>query len=112
VSGISTEFRVITPGRLRKLTESAAAAGLEHILSQRDLAALESSPVNIARVIRKERCGPLRPHYFINVVVQQPDSTLGEPLGIVVDILPADWDALPTVAEFDRELDVIGGALG
>jgi hypothetical protein len=105
---ISTEFKVITPGRLRQLTENAAKAGMRHCLRENELAALESNTINIARVIRSERCGPLKPHYFISVVVQLDGK---DPGAVSVDILPADWDALPTVAEFDRELDVMELAL-
>lgn len=103
------EFRVMTFSRLRQLGQRARENGLTRYLSPESLSLIDPGSICLARLAAAERCGPLVPHYRAAVVVQL--TGVEELSEVVMDVLHEDWHALPTVTEFDAELDLFEAAV-
>jgi hypothetical protein len=98
------EYRVMTLGRLKRVNQNAMECGLPRWARPAALEQLDSDGICLAKATRSERCGPRVPHYRVLVL-----TSLGHEM--TVDMLPEDWNALPTVAEFDAELDLFEAAV-
>jgi hypothetical protein len=100
---LGDELRVITGARLRQLAHNASEHLLPWRLSAEVIVSLPSEGVSVARLAPE----PLQPSASGEtrravVVIDLGEGKSGE---AVLDVLAGDWDSLPTVAEFDAELD-------
>jgi hypothetical protein len=105
------EFRVITGAQLREVARHAAGLGFAPRVSIEVAEMAEPDAVMVARV--DSSCGvmrsPLSPAIRARIIIDPGDN--GEPFEVTSDVLAAVWEKLPTVAEFDAELDLLEAAV-
>lgn len=105
---VDGDYKVMTLSRLKRATQNAMEHGLERWLEPDITEMMSPEAICLAQATESIRHSPRR-HCRVMVLVQLDGSgELGE---MSLDMMPEDWDALPTVAEFDAELDLFEAAV-